>query len=304
MNNDKVYFKNLDSIRFIAALIVFLGHAIYPSYKFLPIENTYIEKFLLTISDGGTGVSIFFVLSGFLITYLLISEHEIKSTISLKKFYIRRFLRTWPLYFAVVAFSFAIYPMFKTLLGINNPLASNFLYYLVFLSNFDVINVEKFHVGGDAMIQNVMWSVSIEEQFYLFWPLIFTFLPKRFWIYPILLVIAGSLFFRIMNNDDQIVLNFHTFSVLVDLGIGALMALLIKENVKVKRFFEQSSTKTHLILMIIAFCLILWKEEIFFFPLWKCSQQVVQFYFFCTCNNSSGDNQNRIKTKSEKFNFC
>ena len=68
MKNDKVYFDNLDSIRFIAALMVYLGHGISPSYQYLPIENTFLETLLNTISNAGTGVSIFFVLSGFLIS--------------------------------------------------------------------------------------------------------------------------------------------------------------------------------------------------------------------------------------------
>jgi peptidoglycan/LPS O-acetylase OafA/YrhL len=126
MSNDKIYFKNLDSIRFIAALMVFLQHAVSPSYEYLPIKNTIWEKLLNIISSGGTGVSIFFVLSGFLITYLLISEYELNSKISIKYFYLRRVLRIWPLYFLVVAFSFLLYPFLKSLIGMNNPLGVKF----------------------------------------------------------------------------------------------------------------------------------------------------------------------------------
>ncbi|MBK8300787.1 MAG: acyltransferase family protein [Chitinophagaceae bacterium] len=76
-NKNRLFFKNLDSIRFIAAFMVYLGHGVSPAYKFLSIEGTFWERLLNTVSNGGTGVSIFFVLSGFLITYLLISEHEL-----------------------------------------------------------------------------------------------------------------------------------------------------------------------------------------------------------------------------------
>lgn len=265
MSNDKLYFKNLDSIRFIAALMVFLGHAVSPSYKYLPIQNTILEKLLNLISNGGTGVSIFFVLSGFLITYLLISEYELNLKISIKHFYIRRVLRIWPLYFLVVAFSFLIYPFLKSLIGMNNPLGSNFLYHMTFLSNFDVINIEKYCYGSDAMSQNITWSVSIEEQFYLFWPLIFVFLPRRLWVYSILLVIVGSIFFRIINNNDGIVLYFHTFSVLLDLSIGGLMALLIKSNKKIRLFFENSTSMLHITLFILSFFLVFYEGTLFSF---------------------------------------
>ena len=265
MKNDKVYFRNLDSIRFIAALMVFLQHAVSPSYKYLPIKNTFWERLLNTISSGGTGVSIFFVLSGFLITYLLISEYELNFKVNIKKFYIRRLLRIWPLYFLVVAFSFLIYPFLKSLIDMNNPLASNILYHITFLSNFDVINIQKYFNGSDAGSQNITWSVSIEEQFYLFWPLIFVLLPKRSWIYSIIIVIVGSICFRIVNNYDSVVLYYHTFSVLLDLGIGGLMALLIKSNYLIRTFFENSSSRTHITLFILSFCLLFWGDTIFSF---------------------------------------
>lgn len=260
-----MYFKNLDSIRFIAATMVVLAHAFGPSYQFLPIKGTIWERLLNTISNGGTGVSIFFVLSGFLITYLLISEYELNLKISIRNFYIRRMLRIWPLYFLIVSLTFFVYPFIKSLLGVNNPLASNFLLHLFFLSNFDVINISKYFYGSDAMSQNITWSVSIEEQFYLFWPLIFVLFPKRLWIFSILLTIVGSIIFRLLNSNDDVVLYFHTFSVLLDLGIGGLMAYLIKEHIEIRTFFENASTPTHLFLFLLSFCLLFWNDSIFQF---------------------------------------
>jgi peptidoglycan/LPS O-acetylase OafA/YrhL len=266
MIKGKTYFKNLDALRFIAAAMVLLQHLFSPSYKYLPIKNTIWEKMLNLVSTGGTGVSIFFVLSGFLITYLLITEYELNKKISIRDFYLRRVLRIWPLYYLIIAFSFVAYPFLKSVAGMYNPLESKFLYHISFLTNFDVINIQKNHTGLGAMSQNITWSVSIEEQFYLFWPLIFGFLPKKTWPYSIVFVIALSLFFRILNNNDLIVLYFHTLSVLLDLGIGGLVAYFIKENNKVKAFFEKSNTVVHLTLFITSFCLLYWADSIFAFP--------------------------------------
>ena len=265
MSNSKVYFKNLDSIRFIAASMVVAAHAISPSFQYLNIKHSIWERLLNTISNGGTGVSIFFVLSGFLITYLLIDEYELKGKISIKNFYIRRILRIWPLYFLVITFTFLIYPLLKSLMGINNPLASNFIFHLFFLSNFDVINIAKNFVGQDAMSQDITWSVSIEEQFYLFWPFIFVVVPKRLWVISILSIIACSISFRIIHRDDDIILYFHTLSVLLDLGLGGLMACLIKQKNWIRSFFEKSSTLHHCLYFGLSFCLLLWSDYIFNF---------------------------------------
>lgn len=253
MKDEKIYFGNLDSIRFIAATMVFLGHGISDSYNRLP-DNT-LKNLLNLISSGATGVSIFFVLSGFLITYLLISEYELNAKIKLKNFYIRRILRIWPLYFAVTAISFMIYSS-TTVIGISDRI----LYSLFFLANY-----VKCYYTGVMMPEAVTWSVSVEEQFYLFWPLIFVFLPYRFWLSMIILTIAGSVMFRIIYYHDAVILYFHSFSVLLDLGIGGLFAYLVKEHGKVRAFFERTGTKSHLIFFLISFCLLYWNVKIFDF---------------------------------------
>ncbi len=71
--------------------------------------------------------------------------------------------------------------------------------------------------------------------------------------------------FRIMNYNDSRILYFHTFSVLIDLGIGGLMAYLIKKYSKIKFFFETSSTRTHLVLFFISFILLFYRDSIFSF---------------------------------------
>lgn len=252
MSNDRVYFKNLDAIRFIAALMVFMQHGIAPSFTKLNITDGIIQKLIVTVCNGGTGVSIFFVLSGFLITYLIITEHEKTGKFHLKNFYIRRILRIWPLYYAVIFFSFLLYPCLKSLIGMNTPLASNFIYHLFFLSNIDLINVTQFFNGSDAMSQNITWSVSIEEQFYVIWPLIFL-LPRKFWGLLMLSFLIYSLVFRLNNTSNHVVLYFHTFSVFMDLAIGGLFALGVKSHKSIRQFFENTNTYTHLTLIILAF---------------------------------------------------
>src|SRR6202035_997181 len=98
--------------------MVFFRHGIEDGYKYLNIHGTVLGRFLYAISDGNIGVSIFFVLSGFLITYLILSEINLTQKFSLKNFYVRRVLRIWPLYFAVVAIAFLVFPLLRSLLKI------------------------------------------------------------------------------------------------------------------------------------------------------------------------------------------
>jgi peptidoglycan/LPS O-acetylase OafA/YrhL len=273
--NGNIYFKNLDSIRFIAALMVYLQHGVSQSYQFLNIKGTVFERILNVISSGGTGVSIFFVLSGFLITYLLISEHESNGGISIKNFYVRRVLRIWPLFFLVVFFSFFLYPQSKSLFNLDSPTGANIWYHVTFLSNFDVINIENNCRGNDVMSQNITWSVSIEEQFYLFWPLIFAFTPKRLWGWAIGSVILFSLGFRFFHNDDSVTLYFHTFSVLMDLGIGGLYAYAIKKSTLVKDFFKNAGFKIHLFSFMITGALLFLPTD---YLQWQYSESMMRLF--------------------------
>ena len=257
----KNYFENLDAIRYIAAMMVFFSHTIgyfvSPSIK----DHVYLQKFLNVFMNGDTGVSVFFVLSGFLITYLLIVEKKTFGKIHLGKFYLRRFFRIWPLYYLVIFFSFFIYPVTKTILNLEGTLDSNLLYHLVFLSNFDVIHLHNFGLDGE-LSQDITWSVSVEEQFYLFWPLLFL-LPRKFWGFLISVVIAYSLFFHFQHVNNIILLHFHTFSAIGKLGIGAFTAYLIMIFPKIKSFFEKTNTYSHFFLIFLIFSVLFFQDELF-----------------------------------------
>ena len=263
MNTKKVYFKNLDSIRFFAALIVVHAHCIAPCYDYLDVKNVFLKRFISVFSNGQTGVAIFFVLSGFLITYIILSEIEVSGSFSIKNFYIRRVFRIWPLYYAVVMFSFLVYPFIKNLFGFETSPASRPFFFFTFLSNFDVINIEKYHLGHEELMQNVTWSVSVEEQFYAFWPLIFAFLPKRFFVFAMTLVVISSIIFRYYIYPDGFTMTFHTLSVLGDLAIGGLFAYCIIKYQNVRTYFENIKTPVILASFVIFVFSLLYAKELF-----------------------------------------
>lgn len=161
----RVYFKNLDGIRFFAALMVMLQHL--SDYKGNPGVNLYnVEKGILS-SLGSHGVTLFFVLSGFLIFSLLFVEKQYTQTIQIKSFYVRRILRIWPLYFGFGLLSILGIDLVLRMLGlsIDTPASINLIYLFTFSINLQLI----FGTINRGIIE-LYWSVCIEEQFYLIAP--------------------------------------------------------------------------------------------------------------------------------------
>jgi peptidoglycan/LPS O-acetylase OafA/YrhL len=162
-----IHFAGLNAFRFLAASLVVLVH-VEEIRKVLGVT-----RFSLGVSGtmGGLSVTFFFVLSGFLITFLLLKEKDSFSTIEVKKFYWRRVLRIWPLYYLIIFIAFAIinnYTLFPELAdkSVYEKAPANILLYITLLPNVAWIN------GLQIIYANQLWSVGVEEQFYLVWPLI------------------------------------------------------------------------------------------------------------------------------------
>ena len=166
---NKVYFPNLNGIRFIAALLVIFQH-IEQLKNLLGFANNLMNKTILMI--GGLGVVLFFVLSGFLITYLLLTEEAQTQNISIQDFYLRRILRIWPLYYLVIGLSFFLFPHipFLAMAEWSTALPAGFwLKFATFFFFFPNIALIFFYPIPFA---SQTWSIGVEEQFYLIWPVL------------------------------------------------------------------------------------------------------------------------------------
>ncbi|MBL0358818.1 MAG: acyltransferase [Chitinophagaceae bacterium] len=181
------YLPGLNSLRFFAAFFVVISHAGISLDK-LGIQPASGLAFL---NRGGDAVDFFFTLSGFLITYLLITEIHQTGTVSIKQFYLRRVFRIWPLYFFVVCIGFFllgyVYPKMYHQLFFSFSIPQGLLLFIFFMPNYAAKN---YTVG----LLNPLWSIGVEEQFYLFWaPMVKLF--KKYLLPMILLFIAASLTF-------------------------------------------------------------------------------------------------------------
>jgi len=144
MDTRSTHLPALDGLRAVAVFTVIVYH------------------FGVTAVPGDLGVSAFFVLSGFLITWLLLKEHAVAGTVSLRRFYARRMLRIFPAYYAFLAVSFAIDHMRGQPWGTSLGLSS--LFYVV--NYYNALN------GHPTTSITHAWSLAIEEQFYLLWPVL------------------------------------------------------------------------------------------------------------------------------------
>ena len=210
-----VFFPNLDGLRFVAFFLVFLAHCFFTSDPVLSSETVY-QAVIFVSSKGIFGVNFFFVLSGFLITYLLLVEKRENGKVNVIYFYFRRFLRIWPLYYAVVVFGFLVLPFAYSYFGEDFGGSGNLFLYLFFLSNFDKTT--------ETAILGILWSIAVEEQFYLVWPLIFLFVRTRHHYLIFYGIIIGSLVFRLVYIDDSYAIFKHTFSCISDMAVGGLGA--------------------------------------------------------------------------------
>jgi peptidoglycan/LPS O-acetylase OafA/YrhL len=262
----RIFFPNLDGLRFISFFVVFLHHCYLWFFNNLrETEPTAfaIQSFLFKY--GSLGVNFFFVLSGFLITYLLIKEKEVTGTIHVGNFYVRRILRIWPLYFLCIIIGFVAFPMLKQMMGEVPQESANPWYYVFLIGNFDYLHT--WPIKPEAITILVLWSVCVEEQFYLVWPVVLKVVSVKNYKYIFISIILLSLVFRCFYTEnteaDYAVRYFHTFSLIGDMALGALFAWLVSFPNKFRDFITNLSKPAIAAIYIATLCITLGKEYIF-----------------------------------------
>ena len=214
------YYKSLDGIRAIAALLVMLLHF----FNMTTINSYALEIFASLSKIGQTGVTLFFVLSGFLITRILLNTKTHKNY--LKNFYIKRVLRIFPLYYSFLLFYYCLKPLFfSTSFPIINP-----EYYYLFLQNIAL----TFTINSSG--PGHFWSLAVEEHFYLIWPFVILLSSKKqlkriiFFIVIFCLVLR---FYMLINNYKVI---WFTLTRIDSLAIGSFLAIYeLKTNYILKK---------------------------------------------------------------------
>lgn len=195
----KWYVPQLDGLRFWAFVLVFFYHL--PSATLALRQYPLLSTVVTALKGyGWVGVDLFFVLSAFLITTLLIYEREREGRISLKDFYIRRTLRIWPLYYFMLLLGFVVFPamgLFQA--GFESEkyggmVRAHLLPHLTFLGNY---SVGLFGFAPSRALSH-MWTISLEEQFYILWPAILVLVGRSG--RRLTIVLVGLLFLALLTR--------------------------------------------------------------------------------------------------------
>jgi peptidoglycan/LPS O-acetylase OafA/YrhL len=210
------YRPQLDGIRTFAVGAVLVEH--FVGFQKLP-------GLLGLIDWGQVGVKLFFVLSGFLITGILLRSREtveqagVSHWFAARQFYARRFLRIFPLYYFVIAVCVVL----------NLPPAREILVWLLTYTLNIYVSLRG-EWGTLVVYVGHFWSLAVEEQFYIVWPWLLLFIPRKHLLVTVLIVISIGPLWRIWIFSrpviNYIALDMATPACLDALGLGALLALV------------------------------------------------------------------------------
>jgi len=243
-------FKGLNALRFIAAFLVVMHHG-----EGIRLKNNLpnIQPWSL-FQNGGNAVSFFFVLSGFLITYLLLKELNKTGTISISKFYFKRILRIWPLYFLLIVIGTIILPSifycFKLDFNIPYSLADTWYYFLFFMPG-----LVTFYYGHHVL--EPLWSIGVEELFYLIWAPLFAFFKNSI-LHLLLVIIIIKLVWNILahiyftNALILYLISTFKFEAMAIGGVGAYLLFMHGKELLGLFIFKP------LMQLLISFCLLIY----------------------------------------------
>jgi len=170
--NERFYHPELDRLRFFAFFVVFIHHVFPQDPAAYDRLGFFLGKVAASCTLAGSlGVDLFFCLSSFLITTLLLREFDLRGGLDVRAFWVRRILRIWPLYFFFLGLTMLIVPLVLP----KDHLDGLYLVAFVLLAGNWICVAE----GYPPSVAAPLWSVSIEEQFYLIWPLLLSIVTRR-----------------------------------------------------------------------------------------------------------------------------
>lgn len=253
------YYPSLDGLRFFGFLLVFFHHVYQTTYTDNPIGNFFVTTFR---TNGWVGVDLFLILSGFLVTTLFLKERAEFGNFSLRNFFLRRVLRIWPLYYLALFVGFFAVPFIVGQLSnayYLSQLKGEFWWYFLFLGNWYTI------FNDYSVFRNIslLWTISLEQQFYFIWPLILLTAKsfKALLVYCVVLIVGAVLLrwilfqFDIQHPDIYV----NTFTRMDTLVFGSLLAAINFYKPGVKEYVRPFLKLPILVFVLLIFFLFLFE---------------------------------------------
>ena len=225
-SNQVFYHPELDVLRFFAFLAVFFHHALprdaghYISSGLSPAATGLL---LAAKGAGAYGVDLFFALSAYLITELLLREHAKRGTFSVSAFYVRRALRIWPLYFAFLALTVFVIP---SIFSDERFGPMYIVSFALFVGNWVCAAY-----GLPFSVASPLWSISVEEQFYIAWPLLLLLFGVNRIKHLAVVLLAIALVTRISlaaYGAEHPAVWANTLARLDPIALGAVLAVVLR----------------------------------------------------------------------------
>lgn len=221
------YRPELDVIRFVAMMCVFCHHTLPKESAGYRLPSGLASFIAEMVNASSFGLCLFFALSAYLICELLLREKQLTGKVDMARFYKRRILRIWPLYYL----SLLIGGLWSWHYGTLHADAKDFLAYALFVPNLVYMATHAF--GGIASgPAGPLWSISLEEQFYLLWPSVVRFCSERgIWIcVALIFAIANAtlVYFGLHHARMDSVVWFNSFVQSYMFASGILLVLLLK----------------------------------------------------------------------------
>lgn len=223
----KYYYPQLNALRGIGIISVFLYHSYKPEFG----TGFLMEFASFCYENIYLSMDMFFALSAFIITHLAFIEIEKNGNFSFRNFMFRRILRIWPIYFIILAIAYLVVKKIAVHYNIPVTLPPPG-WYVFFVSNF--------YLEGHVFFLRQLWTISIEEQFYIIWGVCLLTMNKKIWLIIVVFCII-SLIFNFCSAFGTNNVYYHSLTYLFDLMCGAYFSYLIHKKARLIQYISTPS---------------------------------------------------------------
>ncbi len=252
------YFKNLDTLRLLTFLLVFMRHGFFTN-------NDRIEKeYLITWRDeyfnvASIGLDFFSVLSSFLITWLILKEYKQFNSFRFNNFFVRRALRIWPLYFIILGIAYCAIPLIASFFSVESPQLPPVVWFLTFTSNYYTGYIQQDYL----FLLVFLWFIAVEEQFYLFWGLILKFFKNH--IYKIGIGLIGiHLFINYFYASETFPAFYDTLNYIPNFVIGAFLAKQAVDETPIFKKTQALNRTFWIMIYVLLFIVLVFYNQLFY----------------------------------------